>query len=331
MYEFHSRRTISAGALALSLLLAGCGGSDHQDCQWHCSYCQPCPAPYGAASGPTVAARVTGVVALGHPVGGAQVLGIDGTTGATCGMATTASDGSYTMSLQCTPGPVILTVTSGLPATMVLDAVVFPTTAVATSTGNTNSGVGSSSTTSPVTVSTSASSASSAGGTSPGATMTGTTTTDLPGTVNITPLTTLAVYGFVGLQTVLPGAAAAPDNAHVLAAMPLLTRAAEAKPGGVAALAAAYQGVVSTLVADLGPTLTGYGVSITGFDPVRTPFAANGTGIDTFFDAYPASLPSPSSIMLGTQAAPLIGITLPTSSNDVATWQGSAVTVPLSR
>lgn len=276
MYEFHSRRAAGAGALALSLLLAGCGGSDNHDCNWHCYSCRPCP--YGVASGATAVGSVTGVVALGRPVAGAQVLALDGTSGATCGTATTASDGSYTMALQCTPGPVVLAVSSGLPATMALDAVAFPATG-----------------------------------------------TGVSGTVNITPLTTLALYGFVGLQTVLPAAAVAPDNAHVVAAVPLLTQAANAQLGGTAALADAYNGVVSSLLTDLGPTLSGYGVPIIGFDPVRTPFTANGTGIDAFLDAYPASLPSPSALVLGAPAAPLIGITLPTTDSGATTLQGSAV------
>ena len=276
MYEFQSRRAAGAGAFALSLLLAGCGGSDNHDCQRHCAYCRPCP--YGAASGSTAGTSVTGVVAMGRPVAGAQVLALDGTTGATCGSATTGGDGSYTMSLQCTPGPVVLAVNSGLPTTMALDAVAFPAAG-----------------------------------------------TGVTGTVNITPLTTLALYGFVGLQTVLPAAAVAPDNAHVLAAVPLLTQAANAQGGGTATLEDAYNGVVSALLADLGPTLAGYGVPIIGFDPVRTPFTANGAGFDAFLDAYPASLPSPSALVLGAPAAPLIGITLPTADNATTTLQGSAL------
>ena len=98
------------------------------------------------------------------------------------------------------------------------------------------------------------------------------------GVVNITPLTTLVAYsaaGFVSSSTIPK------DSAAVLALLPKVT-------------AAQYQQAkVSVLLAPLLQVLqANYGVATTGFDPMTAPFAADGTGVDGFFDAYPLTATS---------------------------------------
>ncbi|MDR6854269.1 beta-propeller fold lactonase family protein [Variovorax guangxiensis] len=123
----------------------------------------------------------------------------------------------------------------------------------------------------------------------------------IDGVVNVNPLTTLLAYQAAGLA----GASAPPlGHAGVLALLPKVT-------------AAQYQQAkTSVLIAPLLQLLqTTYGVPTTGFDPTTTPFAANGQGVDAFFDAYPLTA-TPNSVQL---AAPgslghLVRVTLPATA-----------------
>ena len=132
------------------------------------------------------------------------------------------------------------------------------------------------------------------------------------GVVNVTPLTTLVAYsaaGFVSSSTIPK------DSAAVLALLPKVT-------------AAQYQQAkVSVLVSPLLQVLqANYGVTTTGFDPMTAPFAADGTGVDGFFDAYPLTATSAAVQLTAPSAAgPLVQVTLPstTSSNSTVTSTSS--------
>ncbi|VTU46464.1 6-phosphogluconolactonase (plasmid) [Variovorax sp. SRS16] len=130
----------------------------------------------------------------------------------------------------------------------------------------------------------------------------------IDGVVNVDPLTTMLAYAAAGL--VLDTSAPA-DNAHVLA---LLSKVS----------AAQYQQArTSLLIAPLLQVLQStYGVSTNGFDPTTSTFAADGQGLDAFFDAYLFTA-TPTSVQLQAPGSigPLVLVTLPTTAGG-----GSAVT-----
>lgn len=266
MRYFYRRHILSVLSAGFSLALAGCGGGGGS------ATALSTPVPGSS----TLASSVSGVVAYGKPVATGQITAIDGSTGNVCGSATTASDGSYSMNLQCTPGPVLFAVVSGAPSGTVLDSLAIPANGSAVS-----------------------------------------------GTINITPLTTLVLYDIVGTQSILPNLRVSPNNAQILAAIPLLTQTAVAQGGNAAALASAYQSALSTILGDLSSTLGNFGVVASSFDPLRTAFSANGTGIDAFFDTYPETMSTPSSLMLGNGSNAVLGVTLPSSAGATATLGGS--------
>lgn len=82
----------SATASALSIALAACGGGGG-----------------GTVSTASQASTVTGTVAYGKPMPGAQVVAIDTKTGQTCGQTTTRADGTYTLTTgTCGTGDTLL-------------------------------------------------------------------------------------------------------------------------------------------------------------------------------------------------------------------------------
>jgi 6-phosphogluconolactonase (cycloisomerase 2 family) len=133
-------------------------------------------------------------------------------------------------------------------------------------------------------------------------------TTVINGIVNIDPLTTLLAYAAAGLAL---DTAAPADNAHVLALLPKIT-------------ATQYQQAkTSVLIAPLLQVLqTLYGVSSNGFDPTSSTFAADGVGLDAFFDAYRLTA-TPTSVQLQAPGSlgPLVRVTLPAGAG-----AGSTVT-----
>lgn len=135
------------------------------------------------------------------------------------------------------------------------------------------------------------------------------------GTVNLTPLTTLSLYQFLANQTVLPGLRNQPDFAHVVAA--LVTLQQTFNP------AAFWQQVnqaKQAIVQAVAPALRQNGVNPDGFDPVTTPFVANGQGVDAFFDLYPAAAPQPNVYRLGG----LLSLQLPEQAGGSPIYGGSA-------
>jgi 6-phosphogluconolactonase (cycloisomerase 2 family) len=131
-------------------------------------------------------------------------------------------------------------------------------------------------------------------------------TTVVNGIVNIDPLTTLIAYDAAGLV-----AAASPpsNNDQVLALLPGVT-------------AAQYQQAkTDVLIAPLLQALqTGYGITTTGFDPVTSPFVANGQGVDGFFDAYALSAtPTAVQLIAPSSVGAFVQVTLPTAAGHPST------------
>lgn len=129
------------------------------------------------------------------------------------------------------------------------------------------------------------------------------------GTVNVTPLTTLAVWCALGnLRLNLA------NHAQVLAMAPALLTSP------------AYRAASDTLLSALGPLLAPYGINASSFDPVATAFQPNGSGIDGFFDACPLSLLTQASIQIAPSdnpGAPFLVITVPLTANSPATFGGT--------
>lgn len=128
----------------------------------------------------------------------------------------------------------------------------------------------------------------------------------IQGVVNVNPLTTLLAYAAAGL---VPRTSAPHDNAQVLALLPKVT-------------AEQYlQARTAVLIAPLLQVLQAtYGIATTGFDPTTTPFAANGQGIDAFFDDYPLTA-TPTSVQLTAPGSigPLVQVTLPATAGSEST------------
>lgn len=123
-------------------------------------------------------------------------------------------------------------------------------------------------------------------------------TTIVDGVVNINPLTTLMAYAAAGFAA---NAATPVDNDQVLALLPRIT-------------AAQYQQArASVLIAPLLQVLQArYGVTTTGFDPTTAPFAANGQGVDGFFDDFPLTATATSvQIAAPSSVGAFVRVTLP--------------------
>ncbi|MHB1670109.1 hypothetical protein [Thiomonas sp.] len=91
----------------VTALLTGCGGGG------------------SVASTTPVSSSASGTAAYGKPIAGGQILAID-STGKQCGSATTNADGTYAINLDCVPGPVLFTVSSGAPNGIPLDSLAIP-------------------------------------------------------------------------------------------------------------------------------------------------------------------------------------------------------------
>ncbi len=107
--KLRSALQTSAASFAAAAILSACGGGSGS-------------SPAGNVASGAVA---SGVVAAGAPVAGATLLAI-GPNGQNCGSATTNSQGAYTMSLSCSGAPVVLSLLSGGPGGIPLDAVYLP-------------------------------------------------------------------------------------------------------------------------------------------------------------------------------------------------------------
>lgn len=140
------------------------------------------------------------------------------------------------------------------------------------------------------------------------------------GTVNLTPLSTLALYEFVATQTIVPTAQAEPDFAHVLATVPTIWAAGPLMGKSTAQIVAQIQAAARAVVQSVAAQLQAAGVNPTGFDPVTTPFAANGQGLDAFFDQNPASAPAANAYQLGS----LLRLQLPAQPGTAPAFGGSA-------
>ncbi|WP_291521331.1 hypothetical protein, partial [Acidithiobacillus sp.] len=230
--------TARLGAVAaLSLSLTACGGGSSSGPSGQAQNTTPSTTP----------SSVNGTVAYGNPVVSGSVVAFD-VNGNKCGSATTASDGTYSMSTNCAPGPVEIAVISGAPNNIPLMTLAIP------SDGN-----------SPVS-----------------------------GTVNITPLTTSIAYYFLGTQPLVGSLQSPSSFTQAVEYVPKVLTAAYQQKGASAAFAAinsAYQGAAQQVLIALSQSLTTYGVSTSSdFNPVTTPFSANGQGVDAFFDAYPETV-----------------------------------------
>lgn len=148
------------------------------------------------------------------------------------------------------------------------------------------------------------------------------------GTVNITPLTTLIVYDFLGTQTVLNGVSSPNSISQAVGFIPTIELSSYQLSGSAAAFAAissAYQNAANQIMGALSQTLSTYGVSTSsGFDPVTAAFSANGQGIDAFFDAYPETVTGQNDLQLGTGNNPILSVTFSGSSTSAAVLGGSA-------
>lgn len=140
------------------------------------------------------------------------------------------------------------------------------------------------------------------------------------GTVNLTPLSTLTLFDFVATQTIVPTAQAQPDFTHILAAVPVLWQAAPMSAQGAQAFGAQLLAAARAVVQAVATQLQTAGVNLASFDPVTTPFAANGQGVDAFFDQYPASAPAANAYQLGS----LLSLQLPAQSGVKPVFGGSA-------
>ncbi len=134
----------------------------------------------------------------------------------------------------------------------------------------------------------------------------------ISGVVNIDPLTTLIAYDAAGMVISSPAPATA---AQVLALLPKVS-------------SAQYQQAQSNvLTASLLLLLQNtYGVQTNGFSAGGTSFAADGQGLDAFFDAYTLTAPTSTSV----QVAPASGtglsvrVSLPTTATTNSTGSGGS-------
>lgn len=134
----------------------------------------------------------------------------------------------------------------------------------------------------------------------------------ISGIVNIDPLTTLIAYDAAGMVISSPAPATAAQ------ALALLSRVTSAQ----------YQQAQSdVLTASLLQLLQNtYGVQTSGFSAGATPFAADGQGLDAFFDAYTLTAPTSTSV----QIAPASGtglsvrVSLPTTATTGSTGSGGS-------
>ncbi len=136
--------------------------------------------------------------------------------------------------------------------------------------------------------------------------------TVIDGMVNVDPLTTLLAYDAAGMVS----ASSAPANSgDVLALLPHITAAQ------------LEQATTHVLTASLLQTLQrDYGVAMTGFSPMSTPFTADGQGLDGFFDAYPLTAPTATSVEMAESSGGLVlKVTVPTVAGG-----GSSVTSSVS-
>lgn len=140
------------------------------------------------------------------------------------------------------------------------------------------------------------------------------------GTVNLTPLSTLALYDFVATQTIVPTAQAEPDFAHVLAAVPAIWQAAPLVGQGAQAFGSQVLAAARAVVQAVAAQLQAAGVNPASFDPVATSFAANGQGVDAVFDQFPASAPAANAYQLGS----LLSLQLPVQPGSMPVFGGSA-------
>jgi len=289
-----------ASCAVLSLTLAACGGggggttATSTSISSSSSPSNTAPANTTPSSTPlltpapsnTATSNVNGTVAYGRPVIGAALVAID-VNGNKCGSATTASNGTYSMSTTCAAGPVEFAVTSNTPNNIPLMTLAL-----------------------------------SSDGNSP-----------ISGTVNITPLTTMIVYDFIGTQTLLTSLQSPSSPSQIITNIPLLEATMYRLNGnsaGFAAISAAYQSAANRVLTALAQSLSSFGVSTTsGFNPVTTPFSPNGQGVDAFFDAYPATVTGSNNLQLGTGSNPILTITFSGSPNSPATLGGSSIANPV--
>ena len=147
------------------------------------------------------------------------------------------------------------------------------------------------------------------------------------GTVNITPLTTLIVYDFLGTQTVLNGVNSPNSISQAVGFIPTIESSSYQLSGSAAAFAAissAYQNAANQIMGALSQTLSTYGVSTSsGFDPVTSAFSANGQGIDAFFDAYPETVTGANNLQLGS-SNPILSVNFSGSPSVPSTLSGGA-------
>ncbi|WP_253947372.1 beta-propeller fold lactonase family protein [Paraburkholderia xenovorans] len=129
------------------------------------------------------------------------------------------------------------------------------------------------------------------------------------GVVNIDPLTTLIAYAAAGMVTSNPAPATA---AQALALLPKVTGAQYQR--------AQSDVMTASLLLLLQNT---YGVPTSGFSAGATSFAADGQGMDAFFDAYPLTAPTSASVQIApaSGAGLSVRVSLPTTPTT-----GSAVT-----
>jgi hypothetical protein len=265
-----SRLNLALVASALSLAACGGGGSSS--------------APSSSSSAATttsanaVASTVSGYVAYGKPVAGASVYATD-VNGNSCGGATTAGDGSYSMSTTCAPGPVLFSVLQGAPNGIPLEALAIPSSDAAA----------------------------------------------VVGTVNLTPLTTMVLYDFLGTQTVMAGVNSPNGIAQTVGFVPTIESAAYQLYGpGLAFLdvSGQYQTAQDAVMVKLASTLAQYGVIASSFNPVTSSFTPNGQGMDAFFDAYPETVTGANNLQLGANN-PVVSVTF-SGSTATATLGGAA-------
>ncbi|MDR8395749.1 MULTISPECIES: beta-propeller fold lactonase family protein [Paraburkholderia] len=132
------------------------------------------------------------------------------------------------------------------------------------------------------------------------------------GVVNIDPLTTLIAYASAGMVTSTPAPATAAQ------ALALLSKVTSAQ----------YQRARSdVLTASLLLLLQNtYGVQTSGFSAGATSFAADGQGIDAFFDAYPLTAPTSASVQIApaSGAGLSVRVSLPTTPTTGSTGSGGS-------
>jgi hypothetical protein len=147
-----------------------------------------------------------------------------------------------------------------------------------------------------------------------------TTGNAVSGTVNVTPLTTLALYQFLATQTLLPSLRSQPDFDHVITAMATLQAALPGIPGNLAAFVQQVQQAQQAVVQAVASALQQNGVNPGGFNPVTTSFSANGQGVDAFFDQNSAAAPQPNAYQIGG----LLSLQLPTQAGGSPVYGGTA-------